>query len=315
MNIRDFVVYPLIVLGFLGGTAARSANDGEVIHSYWVDAQGYSLNADLALDSYKGESRVGGAVGSGLGIGSLGRDEPVSVSLRPLLQSGRFLVELTLDPKQSGDQSTEQYDLTDLQPKSIEVTRDKDGRAYRLTLRPSITVRDLRPKPFAKATDNLYNLHFNGSRVVLNDKDYIGRMAASAADFFSIDISGLASVEFSLRRLKDANPWGTLNGGVLTISNPDENTFFEIGNVTNGDDERALDGGPYQVWVRWKPPTTSTEEMRAELESLQKRIEAGEFSGRPGLAARVDAELARRPGPWVIGSGARQASSKDLVTP
>lgn len=310
MNTKQLLVaFAVIAAG------VHSHGEEGVVRSYWVEAEGYSLGADLALESYKPGSRVGGMVGSGLGIGTLGEDEPVSVSLRPLLKSGRLLVELTREPKSDGNESTEQHDLTNLQPKTLEVTKDKDGRTYRLTLRPSISVRDLRPKPFAEATERLYNLHFSGSRVVLNDKDYIGRMAASSADFFSIDISGFALVEFSLRRLKDAKPWGTLNGGVLTISNPDENVFFEIGNVTNGDHEQALDGGPYQVWVRWKPPTTTIEQMRSELESLRQRVEAGEFSGQPGMAARLDTELSREPGPWVVGSSARKASAKDLADP
>jgi hypothetical protein len=158
----------------------------------------------------------------------------------------------------------------------------------------------------------LYRLRFHSSRVMLNDKQYIGRMSASDAQVFSLDVIGIASLEFSLRHLKDAKPWGRLQDGRITLTHPDA-TSIEIGNVTNGSGDRLVDGGPYQVWVRWKAPEHTVDEYRAELVAYRDRVKSGEIAATDGTLAAIDKELAREPGPWVIGSGARDPSKDEIV--
>ena len=109
---------------------------------------------------------------------------------------------------------------------------------------------------------------------MLNDKQYIGRMLASDAEMLWIDICGVAHIEFSLHKLKGAEPWGRLQNGQITIANPD-GTTIEIGNVTNGSEDRVVEGGPYTVWVRWEKPTATVEEFRAAMNTQREQLKGG----------------------------------------
>jgi hypothetical protein len=142
-------------------------------------------------------------------------------------------------------------------------------------------------------------------------------MMASDADLFSIEICGLASLQFSLHHLKDAEPWGTLEDGQITFRNPD-GTAIEIGNVTNGSEDLLASGGPYIVWVRWKKPQQSIEEHRAALGRYREQITSGtEKMGAAGSVAdalkMIDQALAREPGPWVTECSACGITKSELA--
>jgi hypothetical protein len=183
---------------------------------------------------------------------------------------------------------------------------------YHLNLVPSVKTVPLRPKPFSEAADDLYRLGFHSSRVMLNDEHYIGRMLASDAELFSMDICDVATIEFSLHHLKDAEAWGRLQNGRITIQHP-EGITIEIDNVTNGSDARFVGDGPYLVWVRWNKPQNTAAEYRAQLSAHRDQIKSGEMAASDDTLSIIEKELARKPGPWVISSGAREPRKAEIV--
>lgn len=128
---------------------------------------------------------------------------------------------------------------------------------------------------------------------------------------------GVASLEFSLRHLKGAEPWGRLQNGQITLSHPD-GTSIEIGNVTNGTGNHLVEGGPYTVWVRWKKPQQTVEEYRAALSQYRDQLKSGTTkNGTSDTTAKalavIDQELARDPGPWATSCGACDLPKKEFV--
>jgi hypothetical protein len=194
---------------------------------------------------------------------------------------------------------------------------DKDGRVYHLNLTPSVVSVRLKPKSFQEASDELYRLQFHASRIILNDKQYVGRMLASDSQVFRIEMCGVASLEFSLRHLKGAEPWGRLQNGQITLNHPD-GTSIEIGNVTNGAGDHLVAGGPYTVWVRWKKPEQTVEEYREALSQYRDQLksattENGTTDTTAKALAVIEQELAREPGPWVTSCGAFDLPKKEFV--
>jgi hypothetical protein len=172
------------------------------------------------------------------------------------------------------------------------------------------------PKSFEEVANDQYQLKFHASRITLNNKEYIGNMLATGADYFSVEICGVASLEFSLRHLKDAKPWGALTDGQITITNPD-GTSIAISNVTNGKDDRLIVGGPYTVWVRWNKPRSTVDEYRTALKTWRDELAKGTTTSaadtKADAIARIDQELARKPGPWVVGCGAHDLRKREIV--
>ena len=200
---------------------------------------------------------------------------------------------------------------------SLDLGAAKDGRTYQLHLLPTVKLIDLRPKPFTEMAKDLYRLKFHSSRIMLNDDQYIGRMMATDAEKFSMEICGVASLEFSLYQLTDANPWGQLKDGQIKFTHP-EGTTIEIGNVTNGAEDLLASGGPYTVWVRWKKPQQTVEEYRAALSELCTEVKSrSEKIGAAGSLADalkiIDLELAREAGPWVTSCGACGVTKGEVV--
>lgn len=302
-----------IGFAFLDATAGLSYSDeGKEVYKYYhVEAKVISLGADQSLASYRSH---GG--GSGTAGASLGYATPESeIHIELFVESDRFLANVTTVGRRevvNGVAQKWKIDLTDLRPTYLDLGTDKDGRNYQLNLTPSIISRRLKAIAFRKATDDLYRLHFDSSRVMLNDKHYIGRMLASNAEVFRVDVCGVASLEFSLLRLKGAEPWGQLQDGRITLSHPD-GTTIEIGNVTNGMDKRQIGGGPYTVWVRWKESLQTIEEYREALSDFRDRVASGETKISAETLAALDKELAREPGPWVISCGACGPRGDDIV--
>lgn len=306
---------PLACLLTLASAATRTAvaDDGKAVDRIdkpWIEAVAVSVGPDGDPQSYAEHGRVGGMVGARLGL-CVGEDRQVDVLLEPRLRDRRLVVELTTTAE--GDEPrVETIDLSDFRPRAIDVAEDDDGTAYHLSLVPSIHTTEFESKSFRVATDALYQLGTGGAPVLLDDATYIGRVMASGADVVSLDVCGTASVEFSLYRLKGAEPLGVLRDGRLTLRKPGGPTL-DLAGVTNGSDNRTVAGGPYTVWVRWREPSQSIAEYRASLEAMRDRVEAGEFGDRPGMRELLEQELAREPGPWVVSSSARGVRNDELV--
>jgi hypothetical protein len=301
------------VLAMASATANRgdAQQEKETYSYYHLDAKVVSLDASQSLASYR--SHGGGSGSPGANLGYYTPDTEVRIQL--IIESNRFYADLTIQGRNESDESDakkERIDLTNLRPTFVDLGADKDGRTYQLNLTPSVTSVRLSPEPFQQAADNLYRLRFHSSRIMLNDKQYIGRMFASDAQIFSVDVCGVASLEFSLLHLKDAEPWGRLQNGQITLNHPD-GTSIEIGNVTNGADDRLISGGPYLVWVRWGKPKQTVEEYRAELAAYRDRVKSGDEPATAGTLAILDNSLAREPGPWVTSCGARDNPARDEI--
>jgi hypothetical protein len=303
-----------IVLGSASGTVAKQEQG--TYKYYYVDADVVSLDAKQSIASFRPDGHVSGT--SGATIGCSTPNTEITIAL--LVESDHFYADVTMNSKndkQKDKEKKQRVDLTNLRPVSIEVESDKEGRAYHLNLVPTIKSVRLTAKSFQEVADDLYQLKFHSSRVTLNDKQYIGNMLATDADYFSVEICGVASLEFSLRHLKDAKPWGALTDGQITITNPD-GTSIAISNVTNGKDDRFIVGGPYTVWVRWNKPKSSVEDYRASLKTWRDEMTKGAATAVSGdtksnALKRIDQELAREPGPWIIGCGAHGLQKKELV--
>jgi hypothetical protein len=294
-----------------------AATESKDFYSYYqVDASVVSLDANQSLASYRSDGKGTGTPGSQLGYST----PEVDISIALLFESNRFYADVKTRPHNiEGDEGAkmQRVDLTSLRPISLDLGTDKFGRVYSLNLTPSVVSVRLKPKSFQEASDELYRLRFHASRVMLNDKTYVGRMLASDAEVFDVEICGVASLEFSLRHLKGADPSGRLQNGQITFSHPD-GTSVEIGNVTNGADGQLVEGGPYTVWVRWKEPQQTVDEYRAALsrhrDQLQKDATKGGTTDTTAMAlAAIEQELAREPGPWVTSCGACTLPKNEFI--
>src|SRR3954466_8342661 len=313
-----FFVYWCNALAITGVTASQSfAAQAKDSYSYYqVDASVVSLDASQSLASYRSGGKGSGTPGAQLGYST----PEVEISIALLLESDHFYADVMTRPhgKEGDDGAKKQrVDLTSLRPTSLDLGTDKDGRAYHLNLTPSVVSVRLKPKSFREASDELYRLQFHASRIILNDKTYVGRMLASDSQVFRIEICGVASLEFSLRHLKDAEPWGHLQNGQITLSHPD-GTSIEIGNVTNGAGDHLVEGGPYTVWVRWKKPQQTVDEYRAALSQYRDQLKkdapkTGTTDTTAKALAAINQELVRKPGPWVTSCGACDLPKKEFV--
>ena len=310
-------VKPVVILGcFVLATVNTLTNyglaeDSKENHKYYlVDAQVVSLEPSQLIATYRPYGGGSGSPGS-----TLGYSTPVGeVSIALIVQSDRFYADVTHKKggKNEDDTLEQRIELTNLRPVFVTLGTDESGRSYHLNLTPTVVSVNLKPMPFQKAANDLYRLRFHSSRIVLNDTQYIGRMMASDAEVFSIEVCDVASLEFSLHHLKNAEPWGRLRDGQITLSHPD-GTLIEIGNVTNGGADQLIDGGPFVVWVRWSESQQSCGEYRAGLLALRESVASGDTSATAGTLSMIDSELARKPGPWVISSGARGINKNEIA--
>jgi len=298
--------------------AEESKTEDRYSRQFWADARIYSLLPGEELASFRGDSN-GGGVGPGgtLGLGISSKQRQFNVEIVAKRKAQRFLAHVTVRPDEEdmGTRAQEiDYDLTDLNPQSLELARDEDGRVYRLSLVPRIIQN---PKPWQfKAEDlRLEYWSFPSSPVILNDQDYIGRLSMSSGPIAWCDIPGLAKIEFSLLHLKDAKPMGTLEKGVINIAH--EGTTLRISDVKNGVNTEALTGGPYQVWVRWAEPTQTVEEYRQSLKqqiaSLKERVKNDELTLPLGTLKRLE-QMSESNRIGLIGSGLRGVEDGDLAT-
>ncbi len=321
MTFKRILVLAVCSLGLFSKVGLAETPD--IVRSYRIEAKVYSLGVKRNLESYRSHGSGWCSPGSTLGYGIPSKDEPARININLSQRAGRLLADLITRPKGGSEERKQRVDLTDLRAKSVQLAKDSDGRTYEINLTPTVIETRVRPESFRKAVDDLYQLRFHWSRVMLNDKQYIGRMLASDSEVLSVQICGVADLEFSLHRLKDAKPWGQLQEGRIVFKHPD-GTSIEIGNVTNGTDDRLVAGGPFQVWVRWQKASETVEGYRAGLSAIRDKLVSGdkvilpngdtlEDPNTPELLLRIENELAREPGPWVTGCGARGLNSNDLV--
>jgi hypothetical protein len=254
---------------------------------FWADAKVISFRPGETLASYRWNGGSGG-VGPGgtLTLGSRDGERRFEVKIVGKLKSQRFIASVSVKPEE-GDSLTKsqeiEYDLSDLTPRMLEIARDEDGRIIQFSLVPSI--RDVpQPRQFKAADLRLENWTFAASPLILNDQDYLGQMSMSQSPVAYCDIPGLAKIEFSLLRLKDALPLGTLERGVINIKH-ENGTTLRISDVKNGGNREVLGGGPYRVWVRWLKPSETIEEYRESLKrhlaTLKERIQNGDLTVSP----------------------------------
>ncbi len=285
-------------------------------HGYWADAHAYSLVPGKELATYHWAPSGGVGPNGTLALGVNDGQHRFKVTIVAKLKSQRFLAKVTVEPSEEDNGTKAQeidYDLSDLNPRTLELARDDDGRVYRFSLVPRI-VENPKPRQF-KASDLLLEYWvFPSSPVILNDQNYLGRLAMSSGPIAWCDIPGLAKVEFSLMQLKDATASGTLEDGVINISH--DGTTLRISDVKNGRNSDVLSGGPYRVWVRWTKPTQSVEEYRESLKqhlaSLKKRIGSGDLSLPAGTLERIE-QMNNSGRIGMIGSGVRGVEDDDLV--
>jgi hypothetical protein len=289
------------------------------VRQYWADARIFSFRPGDELVSYRSSPSGDVEPNGTLILGGGDKQRHFNVRIIGKLKAHRFLVNVTVEPTEEDARTKAQeinYDLSDLDPRSLEIARDEDGRVYRLSLVPRILEKTA-PKQF-KATDLQFECwSFPSSPVIVNDQDYIGRLAMSGGPIAWCDIPGLAKVEFSLLHLKDALPLGTLENGVIDIAH-ENGTTLRISYVKNGVNPEVLAGGPYRVWVRWGKPTQSIEEYRESVKqhvaSLRERVKNGDLALPSGSLERLE-KMSDSGRVGLIGNGVRGVEADELAKP
>lgn len=294
------------------------AVDGQLLE-YWAYAKVFSLLPNQELATYRAYSAGGLGPSATLGLGVVDEDRQFDVSIVAKLKARRFIAHVTVKPGREGSPAEGQeveWDLSDLNPRSLELARNTDGRVYRLSLVPSI-VEHPKPKQFNASDLRHEYWSFASSPVILNDQDYVGRLGMSSGPIAWCDIPGVAKIDFSLLHLKDAMAIGTLRDGVINITH-DNGTTLRISDVKNGNSKEALAGGPYRVWVRWKKPTQSVEEhresLRQHIASLKERAEIGDVTLPAGALERLQ-KMSESGRVGLTESGVRGVEEGDLVGP
>jgi hypothetical protein len=169
------------------------------------------------------------------------------------LESGRFTVQITIDPSDNdklNEPLSKKVDLTDLRAHSLILATNDDGRIYLISLLPSVRATDNRPHKIDPKKFELGQMSFPGSVVVFNDSFYAGRMNVTGGTLCFVEYPGIAKIEFALEPFRNAKPTGSLHSDNIHILNDDGQTLDIVG-VRNGIYQEILPGGPYTVWVRW----------------------------------------------------------------
>lgn len=302
---------------------ASGTTNGAPLRSINVQINVYSLCPDNTLGTF--QNHGDGSAGS-RGTWATTLHQPggqrCEVAVTGRQQDRQFWADFSVKDVTGGQQEKElrelsqSLNLTDLQPRMIEIAKDPDGRVYRINLVPRVHEPVL-PKKFRTADQGLDWLTFFNSAVILNDQDYVGSMNVHAhGNAVSwVDIPGLALVEFSLTEMTDSKPEGTLNGGTISITH--ETTGLQIRGVLNGKTSQVLFDGPFLVFVRWKEPSHSLEEARdllkAQISMLKGQIENGDTSLPKEVLVKLE-KMAESDRPFLMGSGTRQLQQNEIAT-
>lgn len=311
------VVFGLVIGVTNSGQAAKTAayrycNIRSEIRS-WIP--GKTLTTYQLHSS--GTCSHGGEVGLGVGTGKKNINVNITCSRNP--KQIYADVELSVIPhgknKEKTETVTKKFEMPDLRPQRMELSKGSDGRIYELTLIPEI-IEIEKPKTFNLSDLKLQEWDFRSSPVILNDQIYVGQMGVSGANLVGVDIVGHATCEFSLIPWKDSKPTGTLNDGVLNLKGKDISIM--ISGVHNGAQRQILEGGPYLVWTKWTEPKLSKVEsqalVRQHIELLQKRREEGDLTITPEILRRMK-EFAKSGKPMLMGSSGRDLRPSEIVDP
>jgi len=306
------IVLVLLSIGMVRALAQQAKHPGQ---DYCVDVSVTSMNPDVGLTTFKDWGKLSGMKGSTLGTGVRNDSLDFKINIQVASQQGRFVAFVSVVPNEKDKKtkaSQQKFDLTDLRAKSYEVARDDEGRVYQISLVPRIVTYPL-PRTFDPRAFHLEEMNFSNSPVILNDKEFLGTVGMGGAAVASIQMPGVGDVEFSLLHLKDAQPQGQLEKGVLTIHH--EKQVLVISNVTNGDRHQILEGGPFQVWVRWKSAASLEDQRRSLLESIaemKKKAASGKSTLSDDVLQRIQ-ELDPENLPRFITSGARSPNPGEVV--
>jgi hypothetical protein len=304
---RNYLALMAVFALCLGLRAAETDPAQFVLRKFEIDAVIVSYIPGEGIESYKNHGAGMSTDQASVALGAQIDTDSISVEIVPRVKKKRFVVTIDAEPeavKRSLGFDKQTLDLTDLKPTSIRLAISKTGRVYQLNLTPTVQVTDNTPRPLDVNKLQLENWRFPDSPILVNDAIYVGRISCAQSPVAFVDISGIAQVEFSLYELSNSKPWGELNHGVVTITNPEDHTTIQINNVSNGGPAAVeLPGGPYRVWVRWSKPTYTVEEFREVLVNQRKKILNGEIPN--AYADYLNKQLAREPSPWLSSSGIR----------
>jgi hypothetical protein len=320
MNCFGFVFVSLVWAWGSKAWADAPKSEETATGYFYADIVLFSYQPGNEINTYRGYGGVSGVGPNGTTfLSATGKDRNFEVRLTGRLKSPRqFFVSVKISPERGDTQTKAQeteYDLSGLNPQSLEIVKDDSGRVYKLNLTPRI-IEFPTVKQFKVSDFQLQSWGFPSSPVIVNDQDYIGEMSVSSGPLAWCDIPGLAKVEFSLLHLKDATPTGALKDGVINIRHSD-GTTLKISNVKNGAHGEILPGGPYQVWVRWNKPTQTLEEfhevLKQEIEALREKSKTGDYL-RPEILERLE-KMSRSDRAGLISFGVHQLDKDDLADP
>ena len=319
---RAAVITPiaLVITALLTSSAisvAESSDDSGA--TYFCDTLLYSCKPGNEAATYVEYMRGGvGPTGTN-GSGIYNSQHKCGVEVTGKLLHRRFVLLLKVAPEKEDKQTharQDEFDLTDLMPKSIELARDDDGRVYRLSLLPRVQLPEL-PEQFDIRKLELEDWSFPESPVIVNDQNYVGQLSMSHGPLCWFDVPGVARVEFSLLHLKGGTATGTLADGVINLTGPD-GTTVRISNVKNGVHQQTLGGGPYTVWVKWGKSSKTREEFRKMsldmITELKEKAKHGDLSIRPEV---LEQWLKKTQGGQLqmMECGLRQVDPDELVKP
>ncbi|HAC92969.1 MAG TPA: hypothetical protein DCF63_20405 [Planctomycetaceae bacterium] len=285
----------IAVLVMLAGISSRSAANDDDSRHFNVEIELYSYVPEQGISSYRWYGK-----GSGSGnhtAGFFANDErQFSVVFECLLRSGKYVANVRVEPKDSDLVTVamnREFILSNLELQTLEIVRNDDGRVYRLQIIPDI-VEPQKPTRVSIAALKLDQWSFPDSVVILNDQDYVGRLSGSGGPLASMDIAGVANVEFAPVPFRGATPDGVLKDGVVTLRRSD-GTTLQIANVAIGVQGNLLSNGPYKVFVRWSEPKMTLDRYREELpkwiSQLRERIASGEAPGGSKHLERLERSL------------------------
>ena len=235
-----------------------------------------------AITTYRQFGSGSFSQGGMVGLGASDNNRSFGLSVSGGGNANKLTGTIKVTPNKDDSKTTaieKTVDLSDLQPRTILIAKNENGRIYELLLQPRIIETSL-PSAFDPIALRLDYWNFENSPVIIDDQTYAGRVGMSGGEVIGLNISGIADVEFSMFPMTDAEPIGIVQDGTLTIDKEGEHTLSIVG-VRHGTTPVLLPG-PYLVWVRWKEPSMSTEEAKtavaAQLKHIRKKIEAGELT-------------------------------------
>ena len=275
----------LLAAGLLAiaiATRTFAGNTAEVAdREYHLDMQLFSMIPGGGLESYRGYGSGEAAGNATVGLGA--HDERnFSLEVETTMRSREFVATVSVTPSKSDDITkamSREFVFSDLQPQTVHIARNADGRIYHLHLLPRIKTLP-KPRPLDVDALRLDYWSFHNSPVILNDQDYLGQLDMSSGQLALIDLPGVAKIEFSLVPFRNAEPLGSLKDRVVNIVHK-SGTSLRISDVSNGIHRQPLPGGPHQVFVRWSDPSitkTQYEKQLAEtIANVRKQIERGDL--------------------------------------